>query len=181
MKHLLALSIFLSIAVNSFSQTKWPTLENGDFGWSEVVDVDSADAKTLYTRARMFLANIYKSAKDVTQMEDEPSKTIIIKAVLRNRVKAVLTGWTPYGYTSYTVQIQCKDGRYKFELKDFYHNGESNGVAHMSYTGGSLNQEKGQRFPLKQWGYIKDQAAEEVIVLKTAIKKFMASNNGANW
>ena len=78
MKQLLL--IFLFIPFISFAQ-KEMDIDTLQFNFSEVVQVDTLNAKTLYSNAKLLIANAV-SAKNVTQLEDENSNTIVIKGLL---------------------------------------------------------------------------------------------------
>ena len=78
MKQLLL--IFLFIPFISFAQ-KEMDIDTLQFNFSEVVQVDTLNAKTLYSNAKLLIANAV-SAKNVTQLEDENSNTIVVKGLL---------------------------------------------------------------------------------------------------
>ena len=78
------------------------------FNFSEVVQVDRMNAKTLYSNAKLFIANAFVSAKNVTQLDDENSNTIVVKGLFTLPLKDL-----PYGFsymknftTTLKLQIQ---------------------------------------------------------------------------
>lgn len=93
--------------------------------YSEVVLVDSLVSKQeLYSRAREWFAKAYNSANNVIQMEDNVNGKIIGKALVPVKLKVLGTVYDA-GSIHYTISLYLKDGRYKYEITDFYHTGNS--------------------------------------------------------
>jgi hypothetical protein len=143
----------------------------GKFSFVEVVKVDSVDAGTLYSRAKLFIANAFVSAQDVTQLADENTKTVVCKG---NMTAAV------GGVVRFTLTIQCKDGRYRFSLTDFYHSFESKNM-----SGGNLENEKpacgGFNMIRSQWAKIKNRFHDDASTLITAMKTSLQSTKTSEW
>lgn len=92
--------------------------------YSDVVFVDSlVNKQELFSRAREWFAKTYKSSTSVIQMEDKESGIIVGKALMNVYHKALGSNF-PSGYINYTISIYIKDGRYKYEIIDFYHTGQ---------------------------------------------------------
>ncbi len=96
----------------------------GKITYTEVVSVDSlANKQELFSRAREWFAKAYMSSTKVIQMEDKESGKIIGKALIQvyyKFMKQLPSG----GYINYTISIYIKNGKYKYEITDFYHTGE---------------------------------------------------------
>jgi len=108
-------SAFLSAAAQSDSI---PRNAEGKYEYSEVVNVDSASAAKLYSNAKLFIVTAFKSGKAVTQLNDDAAKTV----AGNGNVQIVLKGLASSGVTkrvSFSILIQCKDGRYKYTINDF--------------------------------------------------------------
>lgn len=92
--------------------------------YTEVVQVEGKTAQQLYTSAREWFAKTFVSANDVIQMEDPTSGKIIGKGsnhiaegyVVGKGIATIFT--TMDWYPNYTLKIEVKDGRYKYELTD---------------------------------------------------------------
>jgi len=65
------------------------------FNFSEVVQADTLNAKTLYSNAKLFIANAFVSAKNVTQLEDENSNTILPMSVFLSNSKPTVNECRP--------------------------------------------------------------------------------------
>jgi hypothetical protein len=150
--------------------------------YSEVVYVDSSASKLeLYSRSREWFAKTYNSSNDVIQMEDKESGKVIGKALMGVSHKA-LGRFYDAGYINYTISIQSKEGRYKYEITDFHHTGQlfSNGNRVPDYgpcenmintkdkTAGVSNQ--------KMYSYLLSQLDAKMKELIESLKNHMTSN-----
>lgn len=91
-----------------------PVSEDGTrYEYTDVVEVEGADADELYSRAKAWVANAYHSAQDVIQLDDKDSHRLI--------VKGVTTPSAFFGPTSvrHTLTIETKDGKYRYSLGRF--------------------------------------------------------------
>ncbi len=80
--------------------------------YSEVVQVEGALAGELYSRAKLWVANTYKSAEAVIDMDEKNSATIIVKG--RFSIKFMTGPWD----IRHTVTISAKDGRYRYTINN---------------------------------------------------------------
>jgi CspA family cold shock protein len=88
------------------------------------VFVDSLTNKNeLFLRAREWFAKTYKSSMNVIQMEDKENGKIIGKALLKVFMTTFVDSQLESGFINYSISIYIKDGRYKYEITDFYHTG----------------------------------------------------------
>jgi hypothetical protein len=129
MKKLLFVNVITILSfVSLFGQNETPSLPidslTGKITYTEVVVVDSLSNKQeLFSRAREWFAKAYKSSTNVIQMEDKESGKIVGKALMQVYHKALGSNF-PSGYINYTISIYIKDGKYKYEIIDFYHTGQ---------------------------------------------------------
>lgn len=127
MKKLFVFSVITLFSLTSlFGQNGMPNLPidsvSGKITYKEVVFVDSLSNKQeLFSRAREWFAKAYKSSTSVIQMEDKENGKIVGKALIPIFYKYM--GMQPGGNINYTISIYVKDGRYKYEITDFYHTG----------------------------------------------------------
>ncbi len=92
--------------------------------YSEVIKIDSTiDKDELYKRARAWFSKTYNSSKDVIQFENKDDCKIIGKALFKVSFKTIIGSNYPGGYINYTISIYTKNGKYKYEITDFYHTG----------------------------------------------------------
>jgi hypothetical protein len=129
MKKLFLLGVITLLSVTSIlGQTETLNLPidslTGKITYTEVVSVDTLSNKQeLFSRAREWFAKAYKSSKSVIQMEDKESGKIVGKALMPIFFKYM--GLQPGGNINYTISVYLKDGKYKYEITDFYHTGLS--------------------------------------------------------
>jgi hypothetical protein len=116
--------------VSTFSQEQsinlLPRDANGKVTYGEIVQTDSISKDALYLRAKGFFVNYFISANDVIQMDDPEKgviigkgfKELIIKGTaIRDGGFIILDFYSPVQMW-FTVKIQCKDGRYKYDIYD---------------------------------------------------------------
>lgn len=83
------------------------------FTYTGVVDVPGMTKTDLYVAARSWFVSEYRSADDVIQMEDKEAGRIIGKGFS-------LVQWQmATRYVKHTVQIDLKDGKYRYIVTDF--------------------------------------------------------------
>jgi hypothetical protein len=128
------LLILLLLPIISFSQ-KFPLNDAGQIEYTEVVTVDTAKAATLYNRAKHFFANNFKNAKDVTVVDDASAKKITVKKMLPITMASEKGDKSPFGVLLVTTTIESRDGRYKYSIKDLYHEHYRDGI---NLSGGKL-------------------------------------------
>lgn len=120
MKSLVFLSLFF-LFFSSNSQSYFPIdTTTGEVVYTDVVRVDSTSAKELYSRAKLFLAEIMNSLPDVIKLDDAENNILIVKA----KMKIPGTNSTSlkryhFGRVSFTIKIEVKDGRYRYRFYDF--------------------------------------------------------------
>lgn len=138
--------ILLSLACQGQDETALGgvlPIKEGKVIYEGVETVDGVSKEELYRRAKSWLVNAYRSAKDVIQLDDKENFTIIGKGNLP-------TYWQVTFYASqqvsllHTITLQFKDGRYRYEITDLimdYY------VAPSAYVSGGP-----QKLPLESMG-----------------------------
>ncbi len=106
-KLILIYLLFASIVVSSQSYT-------------EVVQQDTTSKEDLYSRARTWAEVTFNSAKDVIQMGDKETGTLIVKAALPVTYR-VLGMNDNGGHINYTLTIEVKPGRYRYSIDGIQH------------------------------------------------------------
>lgn len=108
MKKILCVCLLLCVVIISKSQNvnceKFVTFKNGRVFYEGVVTVDSVSSATLYNNTKLWLGKTFVSSKDVVQSEVVNS-LIVAKGMIDN--------------TTFTLTLQFKDGKYKYEISDF--------------------------------------------------------------
>lgn len=93
-----------------------PRDENGKVYFSEVIQADSMNANQLYNNAKLWFSDVFKSAKDVIQVDDREAGRVVGKAWQDIYVKVL--GMPNATKLWFSLSIQVKDGRYKIEMYD---------------------------------------------------------------
>lgn len=111
---------FLLLLNFSTSAQNFPVdAATGFISYADTVRVDSASAKKLYSRAKAYFVENYKSAKDVIQLDD--TSKIISKAYTDVYFDYKLPFAAPVASKLfYTLKIQFKENKYRYELTNLY-------------------------------------------------------------
>jgi len=88
---------------------------------SKVINVDGVNAQQLYERLESFLTNAFSHPDKVIQLRDKENKSLIVKTCFIYHCIKKNAGNINKGIISYTINIACKDGRFKISLSDFDH------------------------------------------------------------
>lgn len=94
-----------------------PRDANGAVHYSEVGAVEGATKDALYGRAKAWVINTYVSPKNVIQADDKDAGIVVCKGFSEVPVTIVFSSKQRLYYT---VKISTKEGRYKYDLTDFY-------------------------------------------------------------
>lgn len=90
-------------------------LSTGDLVYQEVVEVTDINAAQLYSRAKATITDLYKSAKDVVQLDDKDAGRIVAKGTYEIVGDAL---GTSIDYVHHSLTIEAKDGRYRVTVSD---------------------------------------------------------------
>jgi hypothetical protein len=130
MKTLLTLSLALLCLNAKAQQTekfKLPLSSDSTIVYEKVIPLDSTyKSAILYKAAKTWFVNNFKSSKAVIQSEDQINGRFL--------GKCYITGTGGLSYTVFigdqcyfTIQIDIKDGKYRYRFYDFYGTGEALG------------------------------------------------------
>ena len=104
----------------TFSQVpNFPLGANYEIFYSKVVNVDSVSKELLYSKAKHWLKSYFNSYSEIVHIEDELNGIIQIKPKIE--VYSNISGKIKIGYVMCSFKVQVKDGRYKYEMTDFWH------------------------------------------------------------
>lgn len=163
-KALFGILIFLS--GQSFSQSTVTILS-----YSEVIQMDSIPKAELFSRAQMAFVTIFRSSKDVIQLADKENGKIVGKALFSYNPTIFIGNMLTRGLVRYTISIQVKDGRYKYEITDFRHTADkpssdmSMGLLTTSTEAPEGMRPYERRWAGSVWEDIKSQAKREAEML----------------
>lgn len=166
MKNKLLLSLILIISIPSFSQ------EN-KFDFTEVVELN-AKSDVLYSKAKLFIAEAFKSGKDVIQLADDNTKTIVGKGSIKVVVAKAL-GMEYPGWVNFKINIITKENKYKYLFDDFILTYQGN--SKMRKVEESLNSEEPPKtVSKKQWESVKEQVKNIINKMVFDLKATMIKN-----
>jgi hypothetical protein len=93
------------------------------FGQTTEMNVDkifeSGETKdVLYSKSKMFISEMFKSANDVIQLDDKENGVILVKGVIKESFNYSMQ--TLDYYFSFTMKIYVKDNKYRVVISDVY-------------------------------------------------------------
>ena len=183
MKTNLLTLLFLISSISIFSQEKSDELE-----YKNVVNLDSItkqnhNANEIYSLVKSWFAEKYNNAKNVIQLDDKENGKIIGKGVFEynSNVNSFSNGTK--GYISYTIVINVKDGKYKYSISDFVHQGNSSNVGGEASFGVITTDEepsvkistKGWR--IKVWNDIKKQIEDNSNAIISSLNNYILKSS----
>lgn len=119
MKRILSLLILAAAPLFSSAQTPSTAMpvdpDTKLITYTEVVNMTGVSAKELYKRAHRWFHSYYKNPADVVKTKDSVNYTIsgIHRLKITKDVKGVQND---AGMVSYTINVMCKEGKYKYEV-----------------------------------------------------------------
>ena len=123
MRKILLGFITLCISLSSFCQEMFISNDTAferqtvDWYYTGIIKVDSTTSKDiLFQKARQWFSETFVSAKAVIDNEDKPEGVIYGKGNIK-MAKDV------DGRVKFTIEIRCKDGKVKYILSNFNHEG----------------------------------------------------------
>ena len=171
--------LFLCIAFSSTAQVLPVDSITGRIMYTGVVRVDSASADELFSRATLWYSATFKSAKAAMELSDRQSGIITSDPNVNfpafftfNNGKRQETG-----SVTFTLKIQCKDGRFKYELTD---------LVHIGPACSSMPLERESQLCYRQylWASLKGEADKSANELIQSLSKAMSSRkvaDGGDW
>ena len=168
------------MAVSFFSKAQEASLPIDEttklISYNEVVTVNNSTSKDeLFSRAKSCFAYLFKSSKSVIQNEDKDSGIIIGKGNIKAYAKALGIDFEG-GFVNFTITIACKDGRYKYVITNFFHEGTGSKMP----SGGNLENEIVRTWTNRQWKTMKSQTDTEIKNLASLIKSEMSKPTPQN-
>jgi hypothetical protein len=159
--------------------------------FSEVVIVDSTlDKNHLFSSGRSWFNNSFRDSKEVLQIQDKESGELSGKGLFTYSPNAFALSACTKGTIRFTVSIHVKDGRYKYVLSDFIHEGtESRLHAPVSFglitSAQEINIEcfdcYGKKWEQELWNHIKSEIYRQVQPLIASLKIDMEKNAKDDW
>lgn len=198
MKKIFLIGILLLSSFFIFSEKKvwkdpnakglFPLDANGKIIYTEVIEMPNIAKDALYSRAYEWFAKTFNSAQNVIQMQDKEAGKIIGKGIFDDMNSPGPLGMAGVkGYMKFTISIYLKDGKYKYEITDFVHEGIWTGEPYGDPSnGGALENEKpdcGRSvISLGKWEKVKIKANERALLLIESLNKAMTVEvAGDNW
>lgn len=146
-----------------------------EFQFEDVIKVDSTITKEeLYNRARSWIAKTYKSEKDVMSIEDKASGELTGNGALRYDPQSLYFGVDcARGFINYKINIYVKEGRYKYSIHSFHHEGTRCPGGNIISYGMLTESEKPIKGPKRGWNEVKELAKKDALKTIESLKQAM--------
>lgn len=97
------------------------------YSFSEVVKVEDSQKqpKSLYASAKMWFTQSFKNPKEVIILDDSENNILVGRGNMPYKSKIFSGSAAREGYITFDVTIACKDGRYKYDITNFTHSGNT--------------------------------------------------------
>lgn len=159
-----------------------PRENNGEIHYTSVIAVDGRSQNDLYLRAKAWVINVFKSPKDVITVEEKDVGIIICKGYTEENVQ-IYSGRSIPIKLYFTIKVSTKDGRYKYDIMDFYfqrysssENTSPDKFSATEYLNTALNPNSRQKYVSQQYT---QALIKKVALLESSVKK--ALSNDEDW
>lgn len=116
--------IILFIVLSLFSFTL-NAQESEKLSFVEIVPVEGVSSDELYNRAEIWIATAFRNPDKVTKYRNAENHQIILMPRLNFQYSKTVGKAAASGTIEYTMKINTRDGRYRVEVTDCYHNASS--------------------------------------------------------
>lgn len=106
----------LPLCTNAYSQDITVPLKDDKIFYEQVDSVTGLSKDQLYTRAKLWMANAFASAKDVIQMDDKEAGLLVGKGHFNIHSTGLGSATWP---CNFTISLTAKDGKYRVQLYNF--------------------------------------------------------------
>ena len=157
----------------------FPLDENGKITYSEVVNADSITSDELFVRAHTWFANSFKSANNVIQLNDKEAGRLIGKGNLDAGIPKSNSGIIKSGilvFVYFTVDIQVKEGKYKYTFTDLYCTSAAYGTTYDLMASRVVKNAVWQKSLDKDWMEVKIDVNEKMKNIIESLKKVMSES-----
>jgi hypothetical protein len=113
--------------VPTTAQAPTPAPTPGPLQLQEVVQVEGATKDQLYDAALAWFPSVFVSGKAVLQIQNKEAGMLVGSAITDHSFarKILLSTYDCPGRISYNVTVEVKDGRYRFTVNKFIHEGSA--------------------------------------------------------
>lgn len=156
------LILTLAVALPSIAQPQFPRNAEGRIEFTKIIQLDSASKASHFSKAKLWIANTFRSAQDVIQYESIEEGKILCKGSFQITPTGMGANGTIHrtqaGSVRFTMEISIKETKCRIRSYDFTHEAE--------YGGGSFENIKpacgGMFMYAKTWDSIRLQATEKM-------------------
>jgi len=147
--------------------------------YTDIINVKQTGKNELFMRASRWFAKTYQSGNLSWQSADIESGKIVAKVRLNTQVK-YFVGTIDGGSVFYTIELSCKDNRFRYKFTDFYHVGKDAD----NRSGGALENTVTQQNYISmptRWNEIREQVDALIRLQIESLINAMNTNSDSGW
>jgi hypothetical protein len=128
-RSLLLITIFVCYPLLSFGQENSSSKEKSlnteirPIEYIEVIQADGLKKDQLYSAALAWFSETFRSAKNVFDVQDREAGRIVGKPLFQYEPTVFIGSARIRGVVRYSVTVEVKDGRYRYNIGSFVHDG----------------------------------------------------------
>ncbi|MDI9864596.1 DUF4468 domain-containing protein [Flectobacillus sp. DC10W] len=132
MKKLFTIAVIATTLLSSCATSKCDYMvvpydkSTGKISYTYSESIQGLSKNDLYNKLNIWITKTYKNPKSVIQYSDKESGLIVTKSAADVKIADRFGYVTIYGSLIFTIQLNCKDGKYRAIITDFYHIGDKN-------------------------------------------------------
>ena len=189
MKKLILLSFLLLICFFGYCQTE----DDKPLVIENIINLDSTYTKDiLFNNIQIWFSRVFVSSKAVLDVQDKESGILAGNGSLKFKPKGIANECYA-GYIEFSINFIIKDGRFKYILRDFYHNDNYEGVNNCQfgliytkndYTGEKTHWSTTKNFDIKNYNFIHEEIELMAKNIDTLLKYEIANqkiNTNNDW
>jgi hypothetical protein len=165
--------------------------ESKPFAFSEVVTVEGATKDQLYSAALAWFGDAFRSAKTVLDVQDKDAGRLVAKPSFTYTPKVFVGSARIKGAVRYEVVVEVKDGKYRYTIDGFTHEGTP-GPGGPPSSFGLLTTDAKCPYPVEgptsggkqeTWEHLKALSKTAADTLTASLKRRMAdaTKTGKDW
>ncbi len=111
MKKVLSALMLCFVSIVMFSQ-EIKVISNEFPTYQGVISIDNQSANDLYTHIKLWIAENFKSANDVIQLDDKENGVLVVKGIIPATMKTVVGMYTYSMHTNF--KFETKENRFRY-------------------------------------------------------------------
>ena len=150
--------------------------------YTEVVNVkDSITAAKLYVNANIWFVDTFKNPKEVLQFSDEKNYTIVGRGIIPYQSNIFMSNVATRGYIYFDLKIMCKNSKFKYEIYNFNHIGNTLNFGDIYKNGINDSNYGPKKWKEKVSNELIDLIENKIEIITSSLKTSMSKSTDDKW